>query len=241
MFYLYDPRTNISTPTNYQELQGITGLTVSVFSNAKRQGRKIRPINCYITNGVASLKQRQAWYAAEVYPDESWLPLHDTIGTYFVSNYGRVKRVYKTTERILLPFRVKGQGNLFVKIDGVGIKIGHLVARVYLRKPNPEERIVRKNGIITDDYVSNLEIVTLSELGKRTGFKSKSLPVLKIDAETGETIDEYRSAREAGRENYFSYQAILDKCNGESKQSGPYIWKFERDCEPGNELGGGFI
>lgn len=236
MLHLYDPRTNISTKTSYKELEGITGMSISGLSRAKTKGSRIRAIQCYLTDGIATLSQRREWYAQEVYQDEAWLPLQGTKAKYLISNYGRVKKFYKTSERLMLPYQRKGEGNLWVKIDGKEVKIGHLVAEVFLRKWSSKERVVRKNGIVTDDYVGNLEIVSPEELGKRTGFKSKSMPVVKVDAATGKIINEYRSAREAARNYFLSYQAILDRCNGVHSQSDGLIWKFAKDHREMTEL-----
>ena len=234
MYYLYDPRTNISSKTSYKELQGITGLGSSSFSKAKSKRRKIKSINCYITEGVASLDDRREWYAAEKYPDEAWLEVQETKAKYIVSNYGRVKKIYKTSERFLLPYQRKGKGNLWVKIDGKELKVGHLVAAHFIREIIPGESVIRKNGIVIDDYVGNLEIVSRKELGVRTGFKSKSKEVVQLDAETLDVVNEYRSAREAGRNYFMSYQAILDRCNGIYKQSDGFIWMFAKDYENAN-------
>lgn len=227
--YLYDPKTNVSTKTDHKTLMGITGMTFSGLSRARKNGGKIRVIGCYLTEGIAPLKQRQAWYAEESYEDEAWKPLKNTEGNYLVSNYGRVQRIYKTTKRFMLPYQRKGEGNLWVKIDGKEIKVGHLVAKVFLRKREAHERVIRKNGIVTDDYVSNLEIVSKKVLGERTGFKSKSMPVVQIAEASGEVVNEYRSAREAARNYPLSYQAILDRCNGVSGQSDGFIWLFAKD------------
>ena len=42
-------------------------------------------------------------------------------------------------------------------------------------------------------------------------------PVLKFSA-TGELLECYSSARQAAKQNYFSYQAIIDRCNGKCKR-----------------------
>lgn len=227
MLYLYDPCTNISKKTTYKEVEGMSGHTLSNLSHGKSKGRKITRINCYLTDGMAPLKQRREWYAKEYYSDESWLPLLDAKNKYHISNYGRVKKFYAHSERLMLPYQRKGIGNLWVKIDGKERVIGHLVADVYLRKRSPNERVVRKNGIVTDDYVSNLEIITTHELGNRTGYMAKNKPVMKIDAKTKEVLSEYKSAREAARNYPLSYQAILDRCNRVHSQSDGLIWVFE--------------
>ena len=42
-------------------------------------------------------------------------------------------------------------------------------------------------------------------------------PVLKFSA-AGELLECYSSARQAAKQNYFSYQAIIDRCNGKCKR-----------------------
>ena len=53
---------------------------------------------------------------------------------------------------------------------------------------------------------------------KLTSAKSKRKSVIKINA-NGEIVDVCRSAREAGKMNYMSYQTIIDRCNGKYKSA----------------------
>lgn len=231
---LYDPRTNLLSKTTYDDLEGMTGYTRSSLMSYKTRKRKLKTINCYLMD-CDDLKQRREWYAKEKYMGESWLTINGSDNQFKISNYGRVKRVFKKSERFMMPYQRKGVGNLFVKAKYNGKytdhKVGHIVAAHFIREPLPEERVIRKNGIITDDYAGNLKIVTNQELGIRTGHKSNSKAVVQICAETLETVNEYRSAREAGRNYFLSYQAILDRCNGVYKQSDGYIWLFADDYE----------
>ncbi|MBM4762730.1 hypothetical protein GNT69_10595 [Bacillus sp. B15-48] len=217
MVYLYDPRTNISTPTTYKEIEAITGMSLSSLPSYKSKGIKLKGIDCYITDENVTAQKRKVWYEKETYPDEAWKTIKGSDGQFLISSYGRVKRVYKTTKKFLLPFRKKGQGNLLIKVrfnNRYGTyKVGHLVATHFIRGLKPGEAVVRKNGIITDDYVANLRICSKQELGRMTAYKAKSKEVVLLDPETNEVINEFRSAREAGRKTNFSYQAITDRCN----------------------------
>ena len=56
-----------------------------------------------------------------------------------------------------------------------------------------------------------------SDMGRMTGADSTRRPVLKFSA-TGELLECYSSARQAAKQNYFSYQAIIDRCNGKCKR-----------------------
>lgn len=234
--YLYDPRINVSTKTSYKYLEKLTGLTISGLSRAKTRGSKIKQINCYLSDGFPDIQKRREWYSKEKYTDEAWIPIEGSENKFMVSNYGRIKRIYKYKEGFILPYQRKGRGNLFVKVQCNGkygeYKIGQLVAHHFIREPRPGESVIRKNGIITDDYVANLAYVTKEELGKKTGYKSKSKPVIQIDAKTGEVVQEYRSAREAGRKLFLSYQAVLDNCHGKTKVAGGmYKFRFLEDYE----------
>lgn len=236
MIYLYDPRTNVTRKTTYEELEGITGRPKSSLMSARSRKGKLKAIDCYITDENTTIEQRREWYAKETYSDEAWLTIKGSGDQFKISNYGRLKRVYKTTEKFLLPFQRKGRGNLFIKCRYQGkygeYKVGHLVAAHFIREKQPGENVIRKNGIITDDFVGNLEYASKEKLGKMTGYKSKSKPVVQVDVQTLEIINEFRSAREAGRKCNFSYQAILDRCNGKYPYRHDEItFMFEEDYE----------
>lgn len=233
MTYLYDPRTNITKETTLETLKGLTGKNLNTLMTYRSKSRKIAEIGAYVTSRAPSLKQRRIWYEKEKYDDEIFLPVEGSEGKFLVSNYGRLKRIYKKSERFCLPYQKKGVGNLFVKAQFLGKqkehKVGHIVAHHFLG-PRPEGKsLVRKNGIITDDYAGNLEYVTRQELGRRTGYKSRGEPIVQLDLETGELINEFRSIREAGRECFISPEAIRNNVLGMSKHSGGF--KFMRLSE----------
>ena len=74
-----------------------------------------------------------------------------------------------------------------------------------------------KNGIKTDDVLSNIGVTTRSELSKKTSqLNGRAFKVAKINRD-GEIVAFYKSAREAGRENHMCYQTVLDYINGKMK------------------------
>lgn len=237
MLYLYDPRTNILTETTYNYLQDLTGKNRANLASYKSRRLKIKGINCYLADENTTVEQRREWYEKEKYHDEHWINISGSEYAFKISNYGRVKRIYKNgREKFLLPFRRKKKGNLFIKVRWKGrygeYKISQLVASHFIREPNLGEAVIHKNSIITDDYAGNLKVVTNHELGKLTGHKAGSKPVVMIDTTTNEVIDEFRSAREAGRKTFFSYQAILDRCNKKFPyRNEPYVFRFSEDHE----------
>ncbi|WP_433958571.1 NUMOD4 domain-containing protein [Cytobacillus horneckiae] len=235
MLFLYDPTTNISTETTYEYLMELTGKKNINLRSIKSRGLKINNLNCYLADEKTTVAQRKAWYEKEKFHNEVWKAITGSDDKFLVSSYGRIKRVYKNHTAFLLPFLHKKSKQLHVKVkfEGkyAGYKVSKLVAFHFIGKPKLGEVVHHKNLVITDNYFGNLEYITRNQLGKKTGFKSKSKPVIQLDRDTLEPINEFRSAREAGRKCYLSYQAVLDNCNRKSKSSGGFIFMFTEDYE----------
>jgi hypothetical protein len=235
MQYLYDPRTNVITQTNYDYLEELTGKPKETLASLKSRGKRIDNINCYILRENTTLKQRKAWYEKQKYEEEAWVNVKGSDGKFLISNYGRFKRVYKSKSSFLLPYLKKKTGYLEVKVayDGIykAYKVTNLVGLHFVGTPKPGQVLRHKNGIKTDDFAGNLEYIQKSVLGKSTGPLSKSKPVIQLDKVSLEVLGEFRSAREAGRKCYLSYQAVLDNCNHKSKSSGGYLFMFTDEYE----------
>jgi hypothetical protein len=93
-----------------------------------------------------------------------------------------------------------------------------IVAEAFIGKC-PEGMVpVHKNRCQSDNYVQNLVYMDRCELGKKYGGRASCRAVAKIDC-TGEIVEIYPSAREAGRQNYMAYQTIMDRCNGKVKSA----------------------
>lgn len=235
MLYLYDPRINVKTETNYDFLTKLTGKSKNNLMSLKSKCRKIRSINCYLIDENTNVKQRKKWYEKEQFTDENWMAIHGSDSTFLISNYGRFKRVYKRHTSFLLPIFHKKYGHLKIKVKYNGVygeyRVTQLVAYHFLGEP-PYGKIVRhKNSILTDDFAGNLEYVSKQEFGKKTGYKSRSKPVVQLEMSTLKVIGEFRSAREAGRKCFLSYQAVIDNCNKKSKTCGGYYFRWAEEWE----------
>lgn len=92
-----------------------------------------------------------------------------------------------------------------------------IVAETFLGPVPAGKVIFHKNGNPADNSIWNLAFCTRQELGRMTGADSSRRPVLKFSA-AGELLECYSSARQAAKQNYFSYQAIIDGCNGKCKR-----------------------
>lgn len=134
---------------------------------------------------------------------------------YQVSNYGRFrKKKLKNGYRYLKPFR---KANLLqVKIKDKDINCARLVANAFIKKLSRKDCVYHKNKNVSDNYYRNLEIVTLKELGKRTGHRSKSQRVVEVKGD--EIIRAWPSARKAAKDLFISYQTVTDYCNNKVKK-----------------------
>lgn len=234
MLYLYDPKINVLTETNYEYLEGLTGQKKQNLMSYKSRGQKLAKIGCYLVDEKVTLKQRKEWYMKEKYHDEHWKVIEGSDDKFLVSNYGRFKKIYKKKEGFLLPFIKKKGGYMEAKVRFLGKygnhKVADIVAHHFVRPKKVGERLLHKNLIKTDNFAGNLEYVSMQELGRRTGQLAKSKPVVLLDPDTLEVLGEFRSAREAGRQNFISYQSVMDNCNKKTKKSGGmflFMWSEE--------------
>lgn len=219
--YLYDPRYNLKTPITAKELseKGILGGSNIYTYKSKR--KKINKINKYIIDDSFKSTDLKKLYCKEVYDDERWATVTEYDCEYKISNYGRIKRIYKTKEVFLLPCMKKKIGYLYVKFKKnnkfIPVKVYKLVAKYFLDNTNNEKYVVHINGIKHDDRACNLEYISKQQLGKIYGCDACSVPVYKIDNMNFEIIDTFRSGREAAKIDNICYQSIFDVINKKSR------------------------
>lgn len=159
---------------------------------------------------------------------------------YQVSNTGLVRN--KHTGHILTP-QEDNKGYLRVRLSlhdrKATAKIHRLVAMAFI--PNPENK-PQVNHMDTDKHnnrVDNLEWATNGENqihayrhGRNyvTGKAGrKKIPVCKVDLNTGEVIETYKSLADAERENGLHRANIHKVLYGERKSTGGFGWKFESE------------
>lgn len=147
--------------------------------------------------------------------EEEWKRIeHDT--RYQVSNFGRFRRQLKNGYKYLKPYNKQGGLIYLIKINGKEFNCARLVANYHIRPLDKNERVYHKNNMNNDNFVRNLKIVSLSELGKLTGHLSKSQSVVEI--ENGEVKRRWDSARKSAKDLYVSYQTVMDYCNKKVKK-----------------------
>ncbi len=156
---------------------------------------------------------------------ETWTNIPGYSGKYQVDREGNVRRVFPSGKtRPMSPYHKKMQGSqrMVVKltIDGKSKEeiLMQIVAKAFLGECPKGCVPYHINGCQTENHVNNIAYIPRSELGKKTGAKAKRKSVAKIDKE-GRVVEFYSSAREAARENFMSYQTVIDRCNGKCKSA----------------------
>lgn len=161
-------------------------------------------------------------------PYEQWRDIPGFFGRYQVSSEGRVRRVWPKSGKISLVQQYTrrratrtNSSTLRVHLtlpNGRRVErpVMKLVADVFLNVPKGKHA-VHRNGVRSDNSISNIVLVSAQECGKKYGACSSRRTVVKVDS-AGEILECYSSAREAARNNFVSYQAVMDRCNGKVKK-----------------------
>ena len=156
---------------------------------------------------------------------ETWKDVPGYNGKYQCDIEGNFRRVYKSGKtRTIRPYRKNGTRNKMVihLTDDNGktlekLAIG-IVALTFFGPAPPGCVPYHKNGALTENHINNIEYISRKELGKKTGANSRRKSVAKING-FGEIVEVYPSARVAAKENFMSYQTIIDRCNGKVKSA----------------------
>lgn len=147
----------------------------------------------------------------------AWYDIPGYDGKYQINYYGAIRRTLKKGWKELRPYKKKSNGRSAVKLNCKEMEVKKLMQITFLGDIPEGTVTYHKNGILTDNALNNIGIITREELGRLTGRRNRSeTSVVKI-SEEGKIVDFYRSVREAGRKNYMSYQTILDRIKGKCK------------------------
>ncbi|MCD8366129.1 MAG: NUMOD4 motif-containing HNH endonuclease [Clostridiales bacterium] len=171
-----------------------------------------------------------------------WRDIPGYGGKYQVSRLGEIRRVYPSGKvRDMTPYKKAGcngrkisRDRLYVKltIDGRSKDVPMLqIMTATFKGPVPAGYVpYHINGMVTDNRAENIGFIGRRELGQKTGhLAGKRKAVFKVN-EQGEDVEVYRSAREAAKANYVSYQTVLDRCHGKVKNPyalDGYTYRFE--------------
>jgi hypothetical protein len=159
---------------------------------------------------------------------EEWRVIENTLN-YEISNCGEVRN--KTTKKILKSQLLNGYLGITLKTNNKKTlsKIHRLVATHFLICPDETYVVNHKDGNKTNNNVKNLEWISQTEnvkhafrLGLNEGKKNK---VYQYTLENV-FIREYNSPIDVENETGIPRTRILDVCEGKTRKTGGYIWKY---------------
>lgn len=156
--------------------------------------------------------------------------------------YSRCSSKYNNPSGRIKKLKPKVLRNGYLQVDLYNGKtkqhksVHRIIAEIFIPNPENKPQVNHKNGDKTDNRVSNLEWVTLSEnlkhryrvLGQkqRKGIEDhRSKPILQI--KDGKIIAEFWGTPEAERKTGIYRSNILNCCKGWRKTAGGYIWKYK--------------
>ena len=148
-------------------------------------------------------------------------PIPGYEGRYEIDYYANIRRIWsKSGKRTKMTAHIK-KGESVIRLTGFdGIrawyKVAHLMALTLIKGYRKGVSVYHVDGVKTNNTLSNLKLANKRSLGKLTGADSRRRTVAKC-AVGGEIVEIYPSARAAARANFFSYQTIIDRCNGKTK------------------------
>lgn len=162
--------------------------------------------------------------------------LVDTTKNLYISNMGRVKRIYKNKrERMLKPYLRKGVPPYFIKINKKEVKVAQLVWRAFRGDYDTKRYSLIHTGLNTDDRLVNLTLLSKQEAGSMFASRRRR-GIYKVDLENRNVLAFYKSSREAATKEYCSYQTILDSCNGKTRRNATgyrFVWSEVVDDSSG--------
>lgn len=158
---------------------------------------------------------------------EMWKDVPGFDGLYQASTLGRIRRVWKKSNKTTVLRPVWKRKSSKTRKTQLRIRLMtpdgrrkertvlKVIAETFIGDLAGKEPIHR-NGCHADCALDNILLMTKKQLGERYGGDSGRMPVAKVDA-NGEVIAFYPSARAAARENFVSYQTVMNRCNGKVK------------------------
>lgn len=183
--------------------------------------------------------------------EEIWKDVVGYEGLYQVSSFGQIKSLPRNgtpskQEKILSTQLSKGYPTLKLCKNNIPIRytVHRLMGFAFMMDSYFEGAVINhKNGIPTDNRISNLEWCTPKQntqhawdnglcksarywLGKTGDKNHTSKPILQFDKDLN-FIREYVSATFAAKENGFSRQNISRCCSGTRPSSNGFIWKHK--------------
>lgn len=148
----------------------------------------------------------------------AWYDIPGYDGKYQINFYGKIRRVLKNGRyKELHPYIKITNGSQAVKLNSKEKVVMSLMRKTFIGDLPDGYNTYHRDGCRSNNELSNIGVIEKRELSKLISrCNNREVGVVKLDS-NGNIVNFYRSAREAGRQNYMSYQTILDRINGKTK------------------------
>ena len=180
-------------------------------------------------------KSRYQKTVAPIDCDEQWKFFHEgsKCQQYLVSNYGRVKIVYKNgTERLKKNCNVNGYEHVTFTVNKKcnTYRVHRLVATLFVENPNNFACIDHIDTNRSNNYATNLKWVKDMAENLRNPIsvakKIVNVRVRQYDTESNQFIQEWSNAHCVSKTLGFPSSRILSCCRGKIKTACGYRWRF---------------
>ena len=181
-------------------------------------GKSLSGINAFINQGKM-LRNRYILVEDEFKTSEEEISIlvteTDAGKRYYATNNGQFYVVYKNGEKRFLEGFMKRNRNKklwYVKLGNRDYCCKNLIANLFIKEyKNGDTVILKDEKNPRNVAVDNIIIIDKAIYARITGPMSRSKKVGLY--ENGKKIRTFRSAREAGRKCFCSYQTVVDSCN----------------------------
>ncbi len=228
--FLFDPITCKRQPITYEQLKGITGKSKETLACYKSRRRKIANINSYLVDDDVDVKVLREFMVKEEIEDECFVNIPGT--SYEVSNYGRYKNKkgqFIVVHNNVCGKRVRPMITLMIDKKSFRCAPSYFVGKIFVEKP--VEKLGEQLILGHRDYNSfncratNLYYVDKVKYARRVAQLASSRICLKID-DSGNVIEEYDSAAQASRRNYY-HRLTIAKAIKKGQRVGGFIYMYE--------------
>lgn len=177
----------------------------------------------------------EVWFSLNDMPGEEWRCVVGYEGIYKVSNYGRVYSLYNSRNGSghngIRKLYVNKFGYLVIDLCKNGVhklqKVHRLVGKAFIPYCENKNMINHKDGIKTNNYVSNLEWVTaLENLNHAIQVLKRGLrPVYQIDPTNNKKIRSFNSIKDAAKHVNVTSTLLCHVCDKPARTAGGYKWE----------------
>jgi len=156
-------------------------------------------------------------------------------GTIVVPAYTRKVSLFKMKQRII-PIHDNGAGYKIVTIGTYKYYIHRLVAKAFIPNPENKKEVNHKDGIKSNNHVSNLEwctrIENIHDYKRKGRAKYREIfPVLQFSLK-GDFLKRFDFIREASKTYNCTDEAIRSVILKKTRTSRGFWWIYEKDYNP---------